>query len=421
MRLTRCAIAILLASLLSAPQAYACSKFSLPIPPGDSDAYFTGTATPDTLLAGPGVVAYGLGGGHYGRADGRPIHGQVIRVDRIGGPAAARLPGDVREVVVVPWDYDAACEPLAWGRSARWVPAGNQGLYVASLRAAEHWADGRPTFDLHNPGHLPYTGTRRIPEMSRGIPIAFLLSPDQVFDLYEAAPAAAEIAREKSRALEPLRAWVKAHPEIAARPPAEWLLQGVLHAVGGAELREADHPILGTWRFTLRMPGGSSHTFYARTESPPLGRWTPTRTRPSRPPGDLRHYPAEGYTVGLAVARQPEDLPEAIRGLRSYAPGFLVVLAAADSTGEDEIRWPGRIESSLLQAALPGDPRVERAAAEMSARFSSRYRQGLPQETPARFVRGADGVLRVSHSFPLGGGEDVVLEGEQVSRAVVQW
>ncbi len=63
---------------------------------------------------------------------------------------------------------------------------------------------------------------------------------------------------------------------------------------------------------------------------------------------------------------------------------------------------------------------VQRAVRESQERFRSRYQQGLPLETPAEFVRGADGVLRVRQSFALSSGEVVILEGERVSGTVIR-
>jgi hypothetical protein len=419
MRVTLMTAVVLTIVLLASSPAHACSKGTFSTSLGDSQAFFTGQATADTLLTGPGAVSYGSGGGHYGRTDRRAIYGQVVRVDQLGGPATRLLPQGTREVVVVPWDYDAACQPLAWGRSAQWVPPGTRGFYIASLRAPEHWVAGKPTFDLHNPGHLPYTGTERIREMGRDTAVSTLLSPDQVFDFYQALPTADEVAKRKAEALGMLRRWVQAHPDLAQRPPAEMLLRFVLSSVAHAELKEVNHPVLGTWRFKLQVPGGSTHTFYARTEAYPTNRWTPSRTRVEPVPGQLQLAPAEGYTFLVAVSDALDDLPEAIRA-RDYKQAYIYALALPDSSGAEKAEWRGWLESSLLRQAFPDDPVIERAAKEAFERFSSRYRQGLPDETPARFTRGVDGVLRVQQSFPLSEGRDLLVEGEQVSRKVIQ-
>lgn len=256
--------------------------------------------------------------------------------------------------------------------------------------------------------------------MGHDTPLTSLLSPDQVFDFYQALPSAAEIDRRKSQALASLRAWVQAHPDLTRRPPAEYLLVWVLNSVDRAELKEVDHPVLGTWRFTLQVPGDSAFTFYARTEPYPTNRWTPSRTRRESVPTELQLPPAGGYGFVVVITDRLEELPEMYQDRIRYRQGYLNALAHADATGAGGTIWRGWIESSLLRQAIPDDPRVQRAAAEAFERFGSRYRQGLPYETPAQFARGADGVLRVRQSFPLSGEEDLILEGEQVSRTVIQ-
>lgn len=412
--------AVLLATaVLAISPAHACSKGTFSTLLADSQAFFTAQATADTLLAGAGAVSYGSGGGHYGRTDRQGIYGQLVQVDHLGGPAARLLPQGTREVVVVPWDYDPACRPLAWGRSARWVSPGTRGFYIASLRSPERWAAGKPTFDLHNPGHLPYTGTERIREMGRDTAISSLLSPNQVFDLYQALPTADEVAEGKREALGALRRWVQAHPDLAKRPPAEMLLSRVLGSVARAELKEVDHPALGTWRFRLQVPGDSTYTFYARTEAYPTGRWTPSRTRPDPVSGQLQLAPAEGYSFLVAVSDDLDSLPEAVRA-RNYKQAYIKALALPDTSGEERAEWRGWLESSLLRQAFPDDPVIQSAAKEAFQHFGRRYRQGLPDETPARFTRGMDGVLRVQQSFPLSEGGVLLVEGEQVSRKVIQ-
>ena len=66
-----------------------------------------------------------------------------IRVERMGGPATGRIPAGVHDVVVVPWDYDPACRPLPWGKSARWVELSEPVLFIAVLRAEELTAQAK--------------------------------------------------------------------------------------------------------------------------------------------------------------------------------------------------------------------------------------------------------------------------------------
>ncbi|MDQ3520738.1 MAG: hypothetical protein M3434_00060 [Gemmatimonadota bacterium] len=96
-------------------------------------------------------------------------------------------------------------------------------------------------------------------------------------------------------------------------------------------------------------------------------------------------------------------------------------MAKPDSIIEGQTFWRGSLSPELLQ--LPGldDPRVRQAAAVLSKSYSdySTSGQGLAAPTPALFVRGADGVLRVRQTIPLAAGEELIFEGEQISRQVI--
>jgi hypothetical protein len=413
---------LLLSYAVSAPPVYACSKGAFwPILP-DSVAYFIGNAARDTVLAGPGTVGYlPEGMGHYSRAGNRPIRGQRIRVEKLGGPATQWLASNVQEVVVVPWDYDAGCSTLPWGRSAQWDDPGTRGFYIAKLRAREHWAGGRPTFDLFNPGHLPYTATEEIRKMGRHSAVSSLLSLNQVFDLYQAFPTSAEIERQQASALARLQAWVRTHPDLARRPPAEFLLSVAVRHVTEAELATTDHPALGSWRFSLRVPGDTTYVFYGKTTSFPVARWTRSRTKPDGVEALLP--PAEGYTFKVGIHRRLDALPPAAprHDWIIIPQRHMSVMAKPDSIIGGKTYWRGSLSPELLQ--LPGldDPRVRRAASVLSQSYSdySTSGQGLAAPTPALFVLGTDGVLRVRQTIPLGAGEELIFEGEQISRQVI--
>jgi hypothetical protein len=411
---------LLVAPLFAAGPAEACTKIPLPAPLGGAAIYFTGSATPDTVLAGAGAVEFRRDAGEDGPPDDRPIHGQLVRVDRIGGPGIERLPPGVREVVIVPWSYGAACEPRRWSSSARWAPIGEHGFFRADLRDVEHWVSGRPTFDMHNPGAIPYTGDRRAGTPARVDGEGALLSVDQVFDLHEALPSWASLERNPPAALDRLRAWARANPDLAARPPAEQMLSMVLSTTAQQQLRRVDHPVLGTWRFTLQVPGDTAYTFYARTDPHPTSRWMPSRARGERDPSKLRLPPAEGFYFLVTLAPRLDSLPGEMATRQGHTQSYISARAEPDSTRGGVTFWRGTIDSSFLRDAVPGDPRLEQAALEARERFGQRYRQGLGDEESARFTRGQDGLLRFAHTIPWTGGDDLVLTGEQISRTVVR-
>ena len=406
MRTALLAALILLAPQLAAGQAR-CNKVTFTITLGVADAFFTGRATADTLLAGAGGYGPEAPGG---------IYGQVVRVERMGGPAAARLPASAGEVVVVPWDYDASCRRLPWRDGAGWAGPGTPAFYLAALRPQWQWVAGKPTFDLHNPRHLPYTGTRRIPEMGPDTALASLLSPDELFGFFQAFPSAEQMEREKREALRSLEAWATEHPDLAVRPPARMLSTFAAGLVGTVPLDEVFHVALGTWRFTLRVPGDSARTFYIRSGPYPSDRWFPSRTRRGATPAPPR-MPPEGFAILAATAKSAEELPDSVGSRSRHA--YYYTLAYFDSAGAAGTHWRGSI-LGLLRQALPGDPAAQAARDADLARSRERFDQGLPVAVEARYFGGPDGVLRVRETLPARGGGEIVLEGEQLSRRVLQ-
>jgi hypothetical protein len=198
-------------------------------------------ARPDTVRAGAGGERYFLGEGHWGRARRtREIYGQVVVVDSLEGAGTALveavfLQRGVREAVVVPWDYNAACETTLWARSFRWVHGESPGFYTVTLRQREFWAGERPTFDAfaadfdaypHGLYHQLGPSVRQFGRDSgavRDTP----LSAAQLYTLYRALPTTEELSRDRVAALTRFRSWLLARPGWRTRWPADEILASV--------------------------------------------------------------------------------------------------------------------------------------------------------------------------------------------------
>jgi hypothetical protein len=143
--------------------------------------------------------------------------------------AAFRAAG-TREVVLVPWEFDAGCRPAAWRGGARWAELGTPGFYVATLRARAHWAGGRPTFDVYFAGRYPYpTGS-----YFRSAP-AGALSASEYFDLYAALPSSRTPYPQRNDAARRLWGWARANAAVAAKHPAAAILAEVRRYYGWSE------------------------------------------------------------------------------------------------------------------------------------------------------------------------------------------
>lgn len=193
--------------------------------------YLVGTATADTVLAGPGSIGRALLRGARPEPD---VYGQLVRADTFDGIGASRVRTafnalESRGVVIVPWGYGADCRPEFWRRSARWVTPDSSGLFSLYLRPDSLWVAGRPTFDAVYAAVNSYVqgatdeasrppsklvGPTREPDRA--------LTPAEVFEIYMRLPTRS--APPDTAALARLREWLRANPEMRTRYPGNDIL-----------------------------------------------------------------------------------------------------------------------------------------------------------------------------------------------------
>jgi hypothetical protein len=217
----------------AAPRPALCSLVPVAAYRDTATTFFVGVGAPDTVLAGRGSTRVGGGPGHWGRGTERPIFGQVVRVGHhLGGAASSALERafsktGTREVVIVPWDYAPDCEPVPWGRSARWVDSTQSGFFRVRPRPESQWVDGRPVLDAYWADLQPYPHGLFFQHGYRGtsaLKTGPSLTPEEYFGLYAALPDQVQAARESDSALTALAAWERAHPELAGKYPAPQIL-----------------------------------------------------------------------------------------------------------------------------------------------------------------------------------------------------
>jgi hypothetical protein len=206
-----------------------CSIVPFPTARDTGTTVFVARALAETVAAGAGRVDHRVRGGHWAsNRRARDIFGQRFLALRIAGASAMDLARIFREqqdssVVVVPWDYDPACETTLWGRSFLWTPVDSVGVFTVRLRAESHWADGRPTFDAFMADIEPYPhgiffqhGYRGTDALGRGEG----LSASEYFAYYLALPPFERYGPDSLRYREILCAWAATHPREAQRYPA---------------------------------------------------------------------------------------------------------------------------------------------------------------------------------------------------------
>jgi hypothetical protein len=158
----------------------------------------------------------------------RPPYGQLATLERFGGPDSAQVAAAVsrgrRRVVIVKWDMDSMCRPALRTERAPSFIAGERLFLTATLRDSSGWVGGRPTFDV-TPSHFVYSESR----YGRGAPrwAAAPLTADEVMSVYEALPSyeALRLEPDPSPVMAPLRTWMRRNASLAARPPADRMIE----------------------------------------------------------------------------------------------------------------------------------------------------------------------------------------------------
>lgn len=400
--------------------------------PDTVHTYLVGTATTDTVSAGPGTVEPVGSPGHVGTGEARPIYGQVIQVDRLGGGDSAAVAsalgerGD-RSAVVVPWDYDPACRPTFWSGSARWVPVGRPGFYQSlRLRPREEWAGGVPTFDALLAAFEPYPLSDHFQRGRRGAearPTAPTLSATEYFDFYRSLPRRAVVENQPDSAAAVIAALERTRPEAGEIPLTRTLLRHTRAAIRSAVTRRhldrIESPVAGTWRLAFSLDDGGERTFHARSRPRPTSPWS-IRPRGDRPEPGLPPAPPEGYYLLVSGAPSPEALPADCEGDRRLeAEGYIAVWDPHRLEGERRDTLLGQVDLRLLGRQFPADSALAAFVRDHFEHYYTRRPDDRPLDPEGRFTRRPDGSVGLEQTTVLPDGRSLVIRGERVSARTI--
>jgi hypothetical protein len=238
-----------------------CSMLPTPRLKAETEPYFLGIATPDTVLAGPGETQLRRGEGHFAVSGATwSVYGQLVTVTRAGGTSRGIESGS--QVVVVPWDYDPACRPVIWGRSSAWVPVSGHRFFYPRLRAESLWVGGVPTFDAFTPEADVYPSRYQSPVFPPG---RKSISAEGLFDFFEILPVVDEELRVGAADRSRLKAWAASNREALERWPIDHLLRRIVYRADHDRAVGRARRMLGTYRLVLTAPVGESRTVFLRT------------------------------------------------------------------------------------------------------------------------------------------------------------
>jgi hypothetical protein len=429
-------LAAVLTAATAVPEARHPIASRCAFPPGphgrSADAtVLLGTATADTVLAGPGEISPSPHGGHSGSGAPGPIYGQVVEVARFGGADTTLLGPTLRErpnmrAVVVPWDYDPGCEPARWTTGFAWLEVGTEGTFAVQLRPDSLWIDGLPVFDAFyaaefEPYPAAYQGRRSAPPESRAAP---WLTPEEYFELLIDVPPYEEWSERPDSTWAVVLHWQAENPELAERYPATAIAHRAASSVAWEKARRVVRaiapPVAGTYRMSLSLDDAPGRAFYVRTRSHPNSEWRPSSDR--RQPADPLDEPERptAYSMIAATALSMAELPIDCGDTRDISrEGYVYVIDPPLDSGGRRDEWQGWLEVSLVTRPFQDDAVLDRFRQQAFDEWGARWRTRTELEAPARFWFDGD-VLRVDQTTRLRDGSTLVVLGERISESTIE-
>lgn len=355
----------------------------------------------DTAAAGPGLMEVGQGPGHAGNGVRSAIHGQVFEL--LGHARTAPEQPAASAVVLVPWDYDASCQPVPWSRSALWMRSTDTLLVSVTRRDRWHWAGVIPTYDVTALPQSIYSGRWSEAIGWRAGPIDSTTpvnSPRELLEVLRRLPSSSDVLRGDEVALDGLHEWALAHPIIAGRRPASTMVTAVRQRTRVAQLMAGPVPFRGTWQLEIQGRNGLALTRWLRTESVPFV-----------PKGYGEEGPF-GFEVLYNVASSAAALPDTFR----YGKNWGITVWSRHPGTERHWRFTMPIEE------FEGtDPRLDSLLAERSRQWKDRWREGVEEPVTGEIaLTGEAGArLRITWDVDHDGRPDITIDGVRTSSATL--
>jgi len=200
--------------------AVPCTITVMPTYVPDHLTYFVATATGDTVgLGRQGIPQIAVDMGHYNQIAG-PVTGQYFLVDRIGGKGRELKGERVLDAVIVPWNFDGACQTVHWNWSGRWVDPGTRGFFLASLRRKDRWVRDTPTFDVLYASAFPMVSGGGLRGHELREYYEDTLKPSEYFELVQRLSS----EPDRDAAFQELKRWAAENPTLAEKYPASRML-----------------------------------------------------------------------------------------------------------------------------------------------------------------------------------------------------
>lgn len=375
------------AALLGAAPAHACEVDLYPGVRVSGITYVAAAATADSAIEGSGVRA---------RA------GQVMRVERTVGGMASAPPVAGTRAVFVPHASGADCSPVPWNGSSLWVTPGRRVVIAAFLRPSREWIGGVPTFDVHHADAQPYPGG--LPAARWSAPDS-ILNEDDLLDFISAWPTAEADSADARGAREPLWAWARANPALAALQPARGVLLDRCDDLERRSLRSAPTPFSGIYRVSVRLGQQRPRETLIRVPLHPADIVRSEADEP--PPTDCDGGGIRGYTWSIIAGEDASDAQQ----------GALVLLTGSARLDSTARTWRGEIEPPLFARLFPDDTGFARFSRAWQTAMNDVYDRGEVPAPSGMVELLPDGSARICQTTVLEDGTRLTVSAVRIAGA----
>jgi hypothetical protein len=335
------------------------------------------------------------------------VPAQVMRVDDVTGFQAGIVREGLRTsggtAVFIRYEVSPGCGPFAASDGA-FDSAGVHGLYVGRPRPADHWIEGRPTFDVFPARDFPLPqrlNRASVPTTTTTQDTTPAMTAEELFEMYRTLWA--ESVSVDDRSVEQrIRRWLTTNPRAARKRPTQEVAGGMVSAITDAKVAANSIPFGGTYAITVVVPGIDSLFMYGRTSH---------RARPWL--GDVIRDSATGvilssltrsFAIDVTTANVLAGFPTNPCSPVPIIVDQLPIMAPADSTWTGEM-WP----RGFFQCATPGSilheitlPRAKTSPVPLGS-------------TSVSFRRHADGRITFEARTMQHGKAVIIVRGERVS------
>ncbi|HEX6749393.1 MAG TPA: hypothetical protein VF092_19010 [Longimicrobium sp.] len=229
-------------------------------------------------------------------------------------------------------------------------------------------------------------------------------------------PSEERLAADPWRAVAPVAAWLRAHPDALRRWSIRWNARVQFRRAADADVRANARELAGTYRLEVERTGGPTQVFYGRTEIRPR-----FALRPADTALIVQERPA-GYQLRFTLSRDSTRLPRPGPGIK-HRDAFGASYDASNST--IDVRFPGTVDAdgtrrfrgyvmlvNFAAAFRDADPEISRWEYEW---YRQSYRSDAGVNEYAEIVVSPDGRVTFTQREELGPDRVVTFRGERIS------